>query len=583
MFKVKKHQLLSLLCIMFTMLLMGCNLISSKKDSVEEDFTSFTNRIFATEVQQDTITLNFSLADPKAYGIDNPEVTFGEFSVKSIEDNLIRSENYLSTLKQFNYNELSESDKLTYDILKKDLELELELGDYILYTEILGPTTGIQAQLPVLLAEYNFYNKNDIETYLKLLPQVYTYFKDIALFEKEKSEAGLFMNDDVANNIINQCNNFIEDKENNYLIEIFNERIDNFPGLTKKEIANYKKLNQKAVVSYIIPAYELLIKELGKLKGTGTNEGGLAHYKKGKEYYEYLLATRTGSAKSVPELKKMLESSINTNLLKLSTIITKNPSVYDVATNPTYSLTDPSEIVEYLKAGIERDFPAPPEVNYSIKYVHESLQEYLSPAMYLIPAVDNYQDNIIYINNNPSYDMSQIYPTIAHEGYPGHLYQSVYFRSKNPSPIRSLLSFGGYVEGWATYVEYHSFYSAGFDLDVASFLDASMAANMALYCRLDIGIHYDGWSLAETTDYLKQFGLTDDKTIQTLYTTMLDEPALYPQYGVGYLEFINLKNIAKKELGNKFNLKEFHTFLLDIGPSQFDVIESRLHTWAKSK
>lgn len=583
MFKVKKHQLLSLLCIMFTMLLMGCNLISSKKDSVEEDFTSFTNRIFATEVQQDTITLNFSLADPKAYGIDNPEVTFGEFSVKSIEDNLIRSENYLSTLKQFNYNELSESDKLTYDILKKDLELELELGDYILYTEILGPTTGIQAQLPVLLAEYNFYNKNDIETYLKLLPQVYTYFKDIALFEKEKSEAGLFMNDDVANNIINQCNNFIEDKENNYLIEIFNERIDNFPGLTKKEIANYKKLNQKAVVSYIIPAYELLIKELGKLKGTGTNEGGLAHYKKGKEYYEYLLATRTGSAKSVPELKKMLESSINTNLLKLSTIITKNPSVYDVATNPTYSLTDPSEIVEYLKAGIERDFPAPPKVNYSIKYVHESLQEYLSPAMYLIPAVDNYQDNIIYINNNPSYDMSQIYPTIAHEGYPGHLYQSVYFRSKNPSPIRSLLSFGGYVEGWATYVEYHSFYSAGFDLDVASFLDASMAANMALYCRLDIGIHYDGWSLAETTDYLKQFGLTDDKTIQTLYTTMLDEPALYPQYGVGYLEFINLKNIAKKELGNKFNLKEFHTFLLDIGPSQFDVIESRLHTWAKSK
>lgn len=583
MFKVKKHQLLSLLCIMFTMLLMGCNLISSKKDSVEEDFTSFTNRIFATEVQQDTITLNFSLADPKAYGIDNPEVTFGEFSVKSIEDNLIRSENYLSTLKQFNYNELSESDKLTYDILKKDLELELELGDYILYTEILGPTTGIQAQLPVLLAEYNFYNKNDIETYLKLLPQVYTYFKDIALFEKEKSEAGLYMNDDVANNIINQCNNFIEDKENNYLIEIFNERIDNFPGLTKKEITNYKKLNQKAVVSYIIPAYELLIKELGKLKGTGTNEGGLAHYKKGKEYYEYLLATRTGSAKSVPELKKMLESSINTNLLKLSTIITKNPSVYDVATNPTYSLTDPSEIVEYLKAGIERDFPAPPEVNYSIKYVHQSLQEYLSPAMYLIPAVDNYQDNIIYINNNPSYDMSQIYPTIAHEGYPGHLYQSVYFRSKNPSPIRSLLSFGGYVEGWATYVEYHSFYSAGFDLDVASFLDASMAANMALYCRLDIGIHYDGWSLAETTDYLKQFGLTDDKTIQTLYTTMLDEPALYPQYGVGYLEFINLKNIAKKELGNKFNLKEFHTFLLDIGPSQFDVIESRLHTWAKSK
>ena len=581
MSKFKKRYLLPLLFVVLTVLTMGCNLKSSKK--VEEDFTSFTNRVFTTEVQQDTITLNFSLANPKAYGINNPEITFGEFSTRSLEDMIIRSENYLSTLKQFNYNELSESDKLTYDILKKDLELELNLGDYILYTEILGPTTGIQAQLPVLLAEYNFYNKNDIETYLKLLPHVYTYFKDIILFEKEKSAAGLFMNDDVANNIISQCSDFIKDKDNNYLVEIFNDKIATFDGLTEKEIANYEKLNKEAVKNYIIPAYELLITELEKLKGTGTNAEGLSHYEKGKEYYEYLIASRTGSSKSVKDLKKMLDNSINTNLVRLGNMIEKDPSIYDKTMNPTYTLTEPSEIIEYLKEGIREDFPPAPKVNYSIKYVHESLQEHLSPAMYLIPAVDNYQDNIIYINNNPSYDMSQIFPTIAHEGYPGHLYQSVYFRSKNPAPIRSLLSFGGYVEGWATYVEYYSFHIAGFDPKVATFLEASMAANMALYCRLDIGIHYDGWSLSDTTAYLKQFGLTDEHTIKTLYTTMLDEPALYPQYGIGYLEFVNLKNIAKKELGDNFDLKDFHTFLLDIGPSQFEVIESRLNMWLKNQ
>lgn len=581
MSKFKKRYLLSLLFVVLTVLSMGCSLKNSNK--VEEDFTSFTNRVFTTEVQQDTITLNYSLANPKAYGIENPDITLGDFSVKALEDMIIRSENYLSTLKQFNYEELSESDKLTYDILKKDLELELNLGDYILYTEILGPTTGIQAQLPVLLAEYNFYNKNDIETYLKLLPNVLTYFKEIMLFEKEKSEAGLFMTDDVANSIINQCSSFIKDKDNNYLVEIFNDKISNFNGLTKKEIANYQKRNKEAIINYIIPAYELLIAELENLEGTGTNTEGLSHYPKGKEYYEYLIASKTGSSKSVPQLKKMLDNSINTNLLKLSDMIEKDPSIYDKTVNPTYTLTEPSEIIEYLKEGIKEDFPAAPKVNYSIKYVHESLQEHLSPAMYLIPAVDNYQDNIIYINNNPSYDMSQIFPTIAHEGYPGHLYQSVYFRAKNPAPIRSLLNFGGYVEGWATYVEYYSFHIAGFDSNVANFLEASMAANMALYCRLDMGIHYDGWSLSETTSYLKQFGLTDELTIKTLYTTMLDEPALYPQYGIGYLEFVNLKSIAKKELGDNFNLKDFHTFLLDIGPSQFDVIESRLYAWTTSQ
>ena len=579
----KKYLALTLLLFILTISTVGCSKNTSGNGGNPKDFDTFLDQVFSTEVQKDTLTLNYSLANPETYGIEDPAVSLGHYSVKYIDEMLVSSENYLAALKQYDYKPLSESQKLSYDILKEDLELELKVGDFILYNECLGPTIGTQAQLPVLLAEYNFYDKSDIDNYIELLPQVYDYFKEIATFEKQKSAAGLFMNDDVVSSIIDQCNSFIADKENNYLIEIFNDKVASYEGLSKDEIASYQAANKDAILTYVIPAYELLITTLNELKGTGTNEAGLSHYDKGKAYYEYLIRTNTGSSRPISELKDMLDSAITTNMKKLSSIMTKDSAVYDTVISLTYSLTDPTEIVTYLKTAIKKDFPACPDVNCSIKYVHKSLQDHLSPAMYLIPAIDNYKDNIIYINNNPDYDLSQIFTTIAHEGYPGHLFQSVYFRDLKPAVIRSLLNFGGYVEGWATYVEYYSYHVAGFSENVANFLEANMVANMALYCRLDIGIHYDGWSLSDTATYLKGFGITDEKTVRLLYTTMLEEPALYPQYGIGYLEIMELKETAQSTLGDRFVLKDFNTFLLDIGPAQFDIIADRLDTWIQDQ
>jgi uncharacterized protein (DUF885 family) len=391
------------------------------------------------------------------------------------------------------------------------------------------------------------------------------------------------MSDEVANSINDQCEQLIKETKDKYLITIFNDKVKDYPGLTEEEIKNYEAANEDAILNNVIPAYQLLIDTLTSLKGTGKNDGGLCNYDKGKAYYEYLIKVNTGSNRSIEELKKMLENSISTNMLKLNSLMTEDPDLYDKVMNLSYSLTDPDKILEYLKKAIQKDFPSCPDEKYEVKYVHESLQDHLSPAMYLVPAIDKYDNNVIYINNNPDYDLSEIFTTIAHEGYPGHLYQTVYFRSKNSNLMRNFLNFGGYTEGWATYVEYYSYHLAGFDENVADFLEANMAANMALYCRLDMGVHYDGWSQSDTANYLKGYGITDKDTVQLLYKTMLEEPGLYPEYGIGYLEFMDLKNTAEKALGDKFVLKDFHQFLLDIGPAQFDVIADRLDTRLKER
>lgn len=577
--QLKKHILYSLI---FTLLFIctGC-LGGTQKGSKE--FEAFTYDIFVDEVQCDAISLNYTLVHPENYGITNYTPTFGEFSVEEMQISYADMENYLAALKEFDYNSLTEEQQITYDIFKEYLELELSADDYILYGEALGPNTGLQAQLPILLAEYHFYDKEDVETYLLLLEDLPRYFKQIAAFEVQKSNAGLFMSDKTADSIISQCEKFIASKEDNVLIEVFNDRIETLDFLTAEEKENFKERNKTLVFQSIIPAYELLIEQIEALKGTGTNEGGLCNFPDGKEYYEYLIAATTGSSRSIKEIDELLAEGINTGLENMITAANGDVTVFEKADTAVYPLTNPTEIIEYLKVAIQENYPVLEDVGYSIKYVHKSLEEDLSPAFYLTPPLDDYTDNSIYINSYSQYDMDDIFPTLAHEGYPGHLFQNVYFNQSEPDPLRMLLSFGGYSEGWATYVEMDSYSMMEMDQQVASIIMNNQAATLCMYAQIDLGIHYYGWDMEDTYAYLESFGISSQEATEEIYYTMIAEPANYMKYALGYLEIMELRKQAEEELGSDFSLKEWNTFFLDMGPAQFEVIEKYMEDWLKEQ
>lgn len=556
----------------------GCDK-SSNPEYQQSKFNDFINDIFTREVQSDTLSLNYTLAYPENFGIENTITTLGEYGISKMNDDIKDVEGYLKELKSFDYDMLAQEQQLTYDILIYSFEQELELGGYLYYLESLGPTTGLQAQLPILLAEYNFYDKEDIKTYLELLPCVYDYFQDVAQFEREKSKQGLFMSDKVVDRIIQQCNAFIANPEENLLIEYFDEKIDAYEGLTKEERDNYKSKNKKMVFDYIIPSYESLIVALKELKGTGTNDAGLYYYPDGKAYYEKIAKAKTGSNKTMGEMIDMLDAAIGDSVLYITKLTLANPLIFDeISSFTSFPLTDPDAILENLKVEISEDFPETIDVNCDIKYVHESLSEYLSPAMYLVPALDNYMDNSIYINGNDMETLSYIYTTVAHEGYPGHLYQNVYFKSQEPDLIRNLLNFIGYDEGWATYVELYSYQMSGIDPELATLLKANNELLLAIYAKTDIGIHYEGWTKEKAISYINQF-YNDSATSESIYDVLLEEPAIYLPYAVGYLEIKELRDKAESVQGDNFNLKDFHKFLLDIGPAPFDIINGRMEIW----
>lgn len=547
------------------LLLSGCQ--SETSAGQNRQFRQFTKQLFCQELSSNTISLHYTLKNPKEYDIRENEVTFGTFPTDN-KNLLAAVENLEEVLKTFDYNKLSVENSLTYDVLKCYLNMTERDAEYILYDEPMGLVSGVQTQLPVILSEYPFYEQSDVDTYLQLMKTTPEYFASLLKFEQKKSKAGLFMSDKMAEQVIEQCKAFRDMGENNYLYSTFAERVWTVTSLSDKQKSDYIQKNARMMKAYVLPAYDNLICTIEKLKGSGKNEQGLCYLPKGKDYYEQVVEASTGSTRSVEEIRDMTRRQMTEDLEAMERVmkISEKEVNASIPQNPTSILQD-------LQTKITTSFPELPDTTYEVKYVPKAMQEHLSPAFYMIPAIDAYNENVIYVNEAQIGNTMTLFTTLAHEGYPGHLYQTVYFANTNPDPIRTILNFGGYVEGWATYAEMCSYYLAPLTKDQSTLLQKNSSIVLGLYTLADIGIHYDGWSREDAIAFYKKYGIGDEDNVNRIYDLILGSPGNYLKYYVGYVEFLELKKDWVKEYGSQASQKEFHKAVLDVGPAPFKVLE----------
>ncbi len=568
-----RKELLLFLIILPFFFFIGC---SQKDDQV---FSSLTNELFISETTSNTLNLHYTLSDPKSYGIEDYDITLGDISLQALESKPVDLENYLKRLHKLNTDKLSSENQLTYDILESYLSDKLSLSENLLYDELLSPSSGLQSQLPILFAEYKFDSEKDVEEYLCLLSQIDGYFNQAIAFEAEKSEAGYFMNDYIVDQVIDQCRQIGVYSDSHFLVATFNDKLDAVEELTLAQKTKYRVENVEILYEHVFPAYDSLTEGLEKLKGTCKNTCGLFYLPEGKAYYEDLVAYTTGSDKSIKELKKLLTEQFYEDYLSLTELI-RNNSTLTGSTSQAGANNNPEQMIEDLKEKMKKDFPEAPDVNYEVKYVHDSLEEYLSPAFYLTPTIDNMKDNTIYINNVDGYDSLQLYTTLAHEGYPGHLYQTTYTNQYSNNPVRNLVNYGGFTEGWALYVEMYAYgLYDGLEPALCEITRLDQSLQLCLYCLVDIGVHYEGWTYDDTLTFLSKYISLSSSGVEQLYNLILERPANYLKYYVGYLEICQLRDKAMEQLKDDFNLKDFHQFLLEIGPAPFSVFDERLDIW----
>lgn len=542
-------------------------------------FEAFSRKVFQNEVSGSTLTLHYTLAHPEKQGIPRKKATLGTIPTDMKNTYQICSQ-YEKKLKSFRYSCLSTKNQLTLDSMLLYYHTEKSLGDNYLLQEPLGPSLGIQAQLPVLLAEYAFYEDQDITDYLNLLTTIRPYFQSILKFEKKKSKAGFFMSDTTLDRVLAQCSAFIQNPDNNYMLDIFQKKLSDYGKLSVPEQSALILTHKSLMKTEVIPAYQELMTGLEALRGTGKNNRGLTYFKGGKAYYLYLLQSQTGSYVPVKQMEKRLSRQLSSEIGIAGTMLRKNPELLATLNQGiTFKEMKPAQMLNALQQKIQADFPALADVTFELRTVHDSMKDYLSPAFYLTPPMDIGTPNVIYINPAASYQGLELFTTLAHEGFPGHLYQTVTFERQNPSGIRNLLCTSGFAEGWATYIEPFAYqYAAGYIKDPSatelariSWLNRSI--NLCMYSLLDIEIHYNGWTQAEAASFLKAFGIEESTVVSEIYQYILETPGNYLKYYWGYLSLLDLRTSEQNRLGQDFDLKKFHSQVLKIGGVQFPVLE----------
>lgn len=577
---LKKHRMLSVGIFLAAVLSIIYAAILSPAGKSTGSFSEFCTTLFREEMKSNTMNLHFTLKDPKAAGIDSYEITLGSLSGDSPHNQARQLKKLSEELKKYSHRSLKGKDRLTCRLLSDYISRQQNLAAYPYYDEPLTPSGGVTSQLPVLLAEYTFRNTRDIKDYLGLLSQMDTYFLGILDYEQKKADAGLFMSDEACLKVIEGCEVFTEHPDDNFLIDTFSNRLNAMDGLTDTQKNAYLKQHSKVLSDHVIPAYSQMIKGLTMLLGRGHNNWGLCNFPEGKAYYEAVVSADTGCDDSVEDLFSQIAKARRKDLTFCQNLLEKNPKLASQSPKPDAALKEENAMLSRLQKEILTDFPAPPQTDVEICHVDPALSEYLAPAFYITAPIDDISHNRIYINDAKNDTDIYYFTTLAHEGYPGHLYQTICTSSYGAPEVLSLLNYPGYTEGWATYTEMQAFYYAGLDQDLASLLQHNQAATLSLYATADIGIHYFGWEKEKNAAFWSEYGVDDTATVKRITDLILEEPGNYLKYYVGYLKFRQMREQLALENKN-FSVSAFHEAILRTGPSPFSVLEETVRDQLK--
>ena len=543
------------------------------EESDSDRFDAFCEEEFISSMERDYMTMHYTLRDYAAKGVKKPERTIGDASWESYEQEAERIGKVLEKLHEIDPEKLDADQQLVYRTYERYLESSRELNAMPLYDSIFDPASGIIDNLLTNFTEFQFYREEDVEDYLAVLSTVPAYIDQALEVTKRQAKEGYFLRDDQLDMTKEAIDTFASKKEDSQLIVIFNNRIDELEGLSDEEKADYKSRNREIVINSYIPAYEKAGEELEKLRGSRSYEGGTANYKNGgKEYYAALARYKTSSNDSVEDMLEECGSFLEYLVDLYIDLYLSNPDVDSLYQTETTKLKTPDEVLSYLQSHLDM-FPEGPEVTYEYDYLDPSVANDATVAYYLAPPIDDIRHNVIRINEDAvGDDPNELYSTLSHEAFPGHLFQITWFMNEDQPALRHAYDFIGYQEGWGMYSEWCAWEFSDIDPDAAELNRIYIALSYVEDAAVDLAINGLGWSTEEVAQWLEGLGL-NGASAPEIADFVIQRPGLLLPYGIGMMRFVNMRREAEEALGDEFDLKEFHRVLLEGGDRPFEFVE----------
>lgn len=575
-------KLLSILLVLF--ILVGCGEDSSpsaenyyltqlknyevrEKNSTlddNKDFDLFLDTIFDELVSDNYLYMHFNVADYKAMGIEKPEVGFGHIVYGVDEEEFNKTEKQLEELLAFDYDKLSLRQQYDYDLLHYSL-LETLCGlEYSKYNLIFSSSSQFSDGIVTNLMEFAMYDEESEEDFLAVLKDVPNYINEAIEYSKQQSNDGLYHSDDMLDEEISYIDNLIS--SNGKSIYEHYKEYDIYPEV--KEL----------VENEVIPAFVTLKEYLNTLYGK-TKSDKLALTKINNGYAEYTYITNTSNNGDMYAIYTQLIEVYSDWVNNFINAYQNNEHIledYEDFLNDDKAINLSAEdMLEYLRNNSSKRYEYLEDANYVVSALDTLGDSTL--GYYVSPPIDNLNQNVIRVNakiNNEEYDQMSVFEVMAHEGFPGHLYQNIYFQQKNPHKFRATQSFIGYTEGYADLAAMDAIDMLNVDdgYKAVAKLNSITFNSHLLLSIVDLGVNYFGWDVNTIGNKLEKLFL--DKAIaQPLYDMVVAMPGTFVRYGVGYVSHLNLRKKAMDELGDKFDFVAYDRAIIENGPLPFAILE----------
>ena len=551
------------------------------------------------KISSDLYTLNWSLANPASFGIDqaNIESGWGLGGVGECEHIAASAETHLEELRGINYDALDRRHRDVYDTLWREygIQLDLHAPRFAYYEQYFAGFQAVQSSIQLALESFEVRDEEDAEVLVTIIERMKPELESVCAYAREQAAHETLIGD--PDDIIADCEFAISEPALSSLKEKLCKRVEAAVqgDSTTRELCDRVIA---AVDNSFVPAFQTIIDTFTELRDTGgLYLRAVCDLPEGRDYYELLWRQMSGLDKPVEDAKAMFFDGIVAEIMSQAE---ESAPVGDEGM-PDLPFESYEEMVAHITEACQGRFPSVDNIECNIVDGDPVLMEGAF-GYYTVPPIDVETTNQIRINPQEASPHSMLtYSTVAHEGVPGHMYMYALHDKLFGAEFSAILDGLAYVEGYATYVERLSMGFLDKEL-VGSWggvINRAAAIDRYTSALLDIVVNYDGLSFLDAyqyisrwvCDYVRDLALGFLGTSEREVESMLKEAdkllwqmsgvnfARVLPYAAGLLEFDRLRKHAEDELGDAFDELGFHEAILGTGAVCFTAVERNVEDY----
>ena len=568
----------------------------------------FYEKVFA-EVVFDHPELLSTLGLVEQFGLTSHNGKLDDESPTHQEREFDRWKRDLTQLRQYSLARQSASQKLSTHVLEWFLQVQVEGEKWQWHNYPVNQLFGVQNQVPSFMANtHRLLNRKDCEYYLKRLDGLPKKFDQILEGLKIREEKQILPPRFVVEEVLKEMTDFVGTPvSENILASSFKTRAGKIAELTKAQHADFQARVETTITGKIYPAYQKLIDYFREILPKTTTDDGVWKLPDGRAFYAHCLRENTTTTLNLDEVHELGLREVARIESEMRAILDANgfagqpigQAMDKLAKDPRFLYANDdkgrvdalAQYTELITQAAERSskelFLTTPRAKIEVRRVPEFKEATAPGAYYEPPAMDGSRPGIFFANLR---DMNEVpkwsMPTLAyHEGVPGHHWQiSTAEELKGVPQFRKVIPFTAYVEGWALYCEWLAKQAGWYDKDPFGNL-GRLRDELFRAVRLvvDTGIHAKRWTREQAIAYMHEKTGMGEKEVKSEIERYIVAPGQACAYKIGMLKIQELRARAEKELGERFDQREFHDVVLKNGGLPLEILEEQVNSYIQRK